>query len=62
MIRCDRPQTTLQIVSTLAPTGRAAESGHMFAGDVLHSVDGSAVQGLATAGVWTPSVVLEAWR
>ena len=41
----------LQIVSTLAPTGKAAESGQMFAGDVLHSVDGSAVRGLATSGV-----------
>ena len=37
----------LQIVSAVAPTGSAAASGQVLPGDVLKSVDGNEVRGLA---------------
>jgi len=40
-----------QVLTTLAPTGKAAESGQVLAGDVLHAVDATPVRALSTADV-----------
>ena len=41
----------IHIISTLAPTGSAANSGRMYAGDLIKMVDGVLVQGLSAGEV-----------